>query len=285
MQIPDSTFVQQIADSLRDFALDHLWQWIAGLLVAAVVALRAYSKGVHGPILYLLAGAVIGIGSVVGVTALLAWSRYVFYGTLGSFFLGWMIFGAIRVYRREQARLQGHAKGLVDYRRDFRAALPRNLKAMARLTRDTQSIGANTVRLTTRLQNTASETAQETILDQTAARMYRSAAIQYRRHAQTFQQASSAFTTAMAGMLGWIQQSGNMMQLQQYRPIMESFRDSVVSARANTSSFRNSLIALPNMSQRLNASRAELVEGIDVSLATMDAVISFAEQTLGQLPA
>ena len=45
-------------------------------MVAGMIALRAYWKGIRGPALYLIAGAVIGIGAVVAVTALLAWSKY-----------------------------------------------------------------------------------------------------------------------------------------------------------------------------------------------------------------
>lgn len=279
MQPPDPAFLQQVADSLQTFAFDRFWQWIVGLVVAAVLASRAYIRGVRGPILYLLAGAAIGIGSVVGATALFVWSKWAFYALAATVIAFTVASGAVRAYRRERTRLEGHPKGWFDYQKDLKNASTRNLQAMSRLTKETTHIGNRTAKLAEQYTQSTSEFGREFISNRTA-RMFRSAAIRYRRDAGTFQRNTTAFMDAIAGILIWLDETQNSEQLELHKATLRQFRETVISSRDSTLGYRDSLVGLPNMSQRLNAARSELTQCVEISLATMDSAIAFIDKSL-----
>jgi hypothetical protein len=179
--------------------------------------------------------------------------------------------------------LHGHTKGLIDHKKDLNAATTANVKHMSQLAKITQRIGAKTAKLTPKLQQSQTETAQEAVLN-SAARLYRRLAVQYRHCAEDAQDSYIGFSMAISGIVGWLEETGNVQQLKEYRPILESFKDAAVGARGHTRVFRDTLASMPNMSQRLNASRAELVDSVNVSLSMMDESIAFADQMLERLP-
>jgi hypothetical protein len=242
--MPDPTAYQQalqeLSKSLQDFALDRLWQWIVGLVVASVIALRAHIRGVKGPWLYLPLGAVIGIGSVVAITAAITWSRAVTYSVVGAIVIAYGVRGLASVYRREQARLAKHPKGFYDYRKEIAKTSQLVVNAAGRLTKETERIGRDTTRIT-------------------------------KQH------------EAMVGALEWFTQYGIDQKVKEQVGVMRSLRNAVATSCRQTKGFRDSTVKVPGLSQTFNASRAELVEGIDLAVTTMESTVNTIDAALDRL--
>src|ERR1043166_3039214 len=96
-----SKFLERIASSFLDTALQLFWIWVFTLLGVGLVAARKYVKRQTGPVLNGLLGAVIAIGTMLTATAVFIWSRWVFYGLGGAFLLGAMTFSGISKWKIE----------------------------------------------------------------------------------------------------------------------------------------------------------------------------------------
>jgi hypothetical protein len=273
-----------LLESARDMVTYEAWYALGGLVLTGLGFVVAYLRGAGRPVLWFLGGAVASIAALLMVWLILIWSGPKTMAIIGAVTaVGVLASGLARIYRSEKARLQGHPKGLLDFKRDFDAAAKRNLRAMALLTKETQDIGAKTVALATGIQAATTDSARSAAMNK-AANTYRRAAARYRRRAMTHQRASSDFTTAAEGILAWLQQAGNAAQLQQQLGAVQSFRNALVTARGSVQTYRNSVNGLPNMSQRMNAAKAELIAAIDISLSTMDAAITFSNGALALSP-
>lgn len=241
------------------------------------------TQGARPHVVWFATGALTSTSLLVVSVLVLLWSGpKVLLGLLGMIVLATVTFGVIHRRRHERARLQGHRKGLVDYKKDFRTASARNLKDTARLTKEVVDIGTRTAGFAKQLQSAKSEQAQEVVFDRTA-QLFRRAAARYRRRAEAVRQSLKDFTDATSGILGWLEETGKQTDLQAHIAIIDAFRASIASAHDGVGKFRQVVLAMPNMSQRLNASRAELVESIDISLGTTEAALLFCDQTLTRL--
>jgi len=277
MQLPEPSVLQQIGASLQDFALDRLWAWIAGLVAAAVIARRAQLRGFVGPALYLPLGAVIGIGGVVAVTAVLAWSRAVFYVAAGTgLFIGLLI-SAVRLHRSEQARLAKYPKGILDYRKDIAKAIKDFSAASGQLTAETNRIAARTKKEAAKFERAKTEAAQEAAVNITALKV-RNGARRYRQRAETLRRSNQRLLDAMVGYVGVLDEAGNTAQANEQRQVLFVFRDAVRDNVSSILGWRESLVATPNMNQQLNASQAEMIESINVALEIMESSLAMLEK-------
>lgn len=259
----------------------ELWMAAWAMAMTATAYLLARLKGVSKHVLWYLAGAFTSATLLLIAVSILVWSGpKIVLVILGIAVAGAGVYGIRKASKREQARLQGHKKGLVDYKKDFNRAAAHNVKDMARLTKETTYIGTRTAGFAKQLQSAKTDAAQEAIYNR-AARTYRSAAVRYRRCAEAVQRSLNDFTDSTTGILGWLEETGNQAQLQTHKAAIDAFRTSIMSANDSTHSYRQAVIEMPSMSQRLNASRAELVESIDISLKTMKAALLFCDKTLG----
>ncbi len=280
----DHSTLQYLWESARDMVAYEAWYALGGLVLTGLGLLVAYLKGAGKPVLWFLAGAVTSIATLLIVWLILIWSGPKTMAAIAAA----LVFGAllregVRVYQSEKARLRGHPKGLMDFNRDFKIATKQNLQAMARLTKENQTIGEKTSALAGQLQTATTDAAKEAVLNR-AARLYRRTAARYMRLALSHQEANLRLTTAAAGIFGWLQQTGNTAQLQQQLTSVNGFRTAVVTARASVQGYRNAVGNLPNMSQRMNAAKADLLVAIDISLNTFDSAIAFADNAIGLLP-
>jgi len=283
MQLPDPGVLEQVGDSLTDFALGHVWQWLAGLVVAAMIATRAYFRGVRSSALYLLLGAVLGIGGMVTLTALLVWSRYAVYSAIGALSLALLFRSAVIHRQREQARLHGVEKGLFDFVKDSGRATKVALAAWDRISR-IQSTRSKELESSVKTlnANVGNLTVGERITTKVAKGTNR-AARQIDSQITLLESSVAQFMAAEHGRLQWLIAADATDKLEVQRTALEQFRVVSVSNREATLALRQSTVALPKMSRESNAANAAFISSLDRLVAVVDRTISGCDEMLALL--
>jgi hypothetical protein len=276
-------FLQWLKEGALDTATYETWYAVGAFVLSTLGAWLARAKGAPRHVIWAFGGAAASVATLLVIWLILIWSgQKTVLILLAALAACGLVYVVRYTHAREMARLAGHRKGLSDYKRDFKIATARNTRSTARLTREMVRIGTRTASITKGLPKAKTEAAQDAIWNRSAA-MYRRAAIRYRRRAEAVRDSLKDFTDATDGIIGWLEEAGKTDEAKQHVPVLMGFRRAIVSARDATETFRTSLIGIPNVSQRLNASRAELVQSVDILIETLGRAISWTDGVLQRL--
>jgi len=275
---------ESVRSTLIDAIGQAFWLWLWGWVVISLAALRSWFTGQRGPWTYGLVGAASGLALALTAALLLKWwGPRTFYSAGGITAGASVLLVAFRRRRAHAEYVSGFEKGFFDHFNDGRRADAKAARALMAVTKETVYLGdlakAGTKEIDVLLAKNR-PLALGKVGDRTADKMFR-AARRIDRHAIEYSKWNAVVIAARRGLLAV--PSNDPTTKDRNRNELTSIRETTSVALGHTKSFADVIRKQPNMSQRMNMAKANLLTSMQKIVDEMQKTVQFCNDSLKKI--